>query len=332
MIRRLSFYESDRFLPYRNQAMEEYLLDHVAEDECILYLWQNQKTVVIGQNQNAWKELKVQKLEADGGHLARRLSGGGAVFHDLGNLNFTFLAHEENYDVDRQLGVILRACQSLGIQAEKTGRNDVTVDGRKFSGNAFYQRGARRYHHGTLMICVDFALLSEYLTVPEQKLKAKGVQSVKSRVSNLSAFCPQLTIAQMKEALYDAFGETYGIMPLRAALPACAQTELAALTEHYASWEWRAGRTIPFEYEVSERFSWGDITLRFHVERGYAAQVQAFSDAMQPDFVLGIPRALERCRFASRDLADAILTLRGSYARAEAEISDIAALVRRQNF
>ena len=155
MSKRLTVIEGISTSPYENLALEEWLLNHVAADEVILYLWQNQHTVVIGKNQNAWKECNITTLEADGGHLARRLSGGGAVYHDLGNLNFTFLAQKENYDVSKQTDVILNALAALGIVAEKSGRNDILVDGRKISGNAFYDHKGRCYQHGTLLLNVD---------------------------------------------------------------------------------------------------------------------------------------------------------------------------------
>lgn len=138
------------FNPYENLALEEMLLTHVPKESCILYLWQNQKTVVIGKNQNAWKECRVKELEEDGGFLARRLSGGGAVFHDLGNLNFTFLMNSPDYDLSRQLDVILQAVASLGISAQKSGRNDVTTaDGRKLIDRRSHGEGLQRwgYHH-----------------------------------------------------------------------------------------------------------------------------------------------------------------------------------------
>ena len=137
MINTLKIYITKNTYPYHNLTVEEYLTTHVQSGEIILYLWQNQHTIVIGRNQNAWKECKVSELEADGGHVVRRLSGGGAVYHDLGNLNFTFCVQKDDYSVDKQLSVIVQAVHNLGAAVRKTGRNDITVEGRKFSGNAF---------------------------------------------------------------------------------------------------------------------------------------------------------------------------------------------------
>ena len=126
MINKLTYIESTGVNPYKNLAMEEYLFSHCGEDEAILYLWQNQHTIVIGRNQNAWKECQISRIEEDGAVIARRLSGGGAVFHDLGNLNFTFLVSKENYDLKKQLDVILKAVQKLGVHAEASGGTDIS--------------------------------------------------------------------------------------------------------------------------------------------------------------------------------------------------------------
>lgn len=155
MIEKISYIESREFCPYQNLAVEEYLLFHCDKNECILYLWQNRNSVVIGRNQNIWNECLVSKLEEENGFPVRRLSGGGTVYHDLGNLNFTFLVRKENYDINKQLDVILKAVKKLGIHAEKSGRNDILVHGHKFSGNAFYEQDDYCYHHGTLMVHVD---------------------------------------------------------------------------------------------------------------------------------------------------------------------------------
>ena len=209
MIRRLTVCRAAGTDPYENLALEQTLLERVREQECILYLWQNARTVVIGRNQNPWKECRTALLEEEGGHLARRLSGGGAVFHDLGNLNFTFLMREADYDLDRQLTVIETACRSLGIPVERSGRNDLLADGRKFSGNAFYHHNGRAYHHGTLMVDVDLEMVQRYLSPSKAKLAAKGVDSVRSRVVNLREFVPTLTVRQLSDALTAAFAEVY---------------------------------------------------------------------------------------------------------------------------
>jgi len=174
---KLRIFYSEEYNPWYNLALEEYLIDRVEEDEIILYLWQNEHTVVIGRNQNAWKECRCSKLEErDGGYLARRLSGGGAVYHDLGNLNFTFLMERDDYDLHKQLSVILDAVKKLGIEAEFSGRNDLTAQGKKFSGNAFYFGTDKAYHHGTILYDTEIEPLLEYLSVSSEKIKTKGIE------------------------------------------------------------------------------------------------------------------------------------------------------------
>ena len=167
MISKLYVAESQSFSAPENLAVEAALTDCVSPGEAILYLWQNEKTVVIGRNQNAWKECRLASLTRDGGMLVRRLSGGGAVFHDLGNLNVSFCLSREDEDIPRQTQVILNALQSLGIDASRSGRNDLEVGGRKFSGHAFWREGTRSCHHATLMLKVDQAALENDLLIHE---------------------------------------------------------------------------------------------------------------------------------------------------------------------
>lgn len=197
MINSIKIVRGDGFNPYYNLAQEEYLTTTVNKGELIIYLWQNKHTIVIGRNQNAWQECHVEKFIQDGGKIARRLSGGGAVYHDLGNLNFTFCVRKEDYDIDRQLSVILTAVQALGIKAEKTGRNDITIEQKKFSGNAFYKQGDFCYHHGTLLLSVDSEQMLKFLNVDKAKLQSKGVDSVKSRVINLKEYNANITVESM---------------------------------------------------------------------------------------------------------------------------------------
>ena len=204
MIRKLLYLCTDNTDPYHNLALEQYLTDTVPADTCILYLWQNRHTVVIGRNQNAWQECRTALLEQDGGKLSRRLSGGGAVYHDMGNLNFTFSLPTAEYDLHRQQRVIVEACRSLGIEASFSGRNDILAAGRKFSGNSFYHHNGCSFHNGTLLVSVDMANLGKYLTPSQRKLQSKGVASVPSRVVNLSELHPGLRISQMQQAMAQA--------------------------------------------------------------------------------------------------------------------------------
>ena len=185
-------------------------MEQVKPGSIVLYLWRNAQTVVIGRNQNCWRECNVHLLEAEGGHLARRLSGGGAVYHDLGNLNFTFLVHHEDYDTERQVEVIRQALLPLGLDVVKSGRNDLLIDGKKFSGNAFYRTGDRCYHHGTLLIDTDKDVMARYLRVSPNKMKSKGVKSTKSRVINLVDKVPSLTAMDLVPRLKRAADEVYG--------------------------------------------------------------------------------------------------------------------------
>lgn len=302
MIERIYCIDGRGTNPYRNLGLEEYLLCHVREGECILYLWQNEKTVVIGRNQNAWKECRCGLLEADGGYLARRLSGGGAVFHDLGNLNFTFLTRKKEFDIVRQSDVILRAVKRLGIHGERTGRNDITVNGRKFSGNAFYESAEASCHHGTILLHADTEEMAKYLSVSKEKLKSKSVDSVKSRVANLSEFVPGITVQEMRECLTAGFCEGYGL-PVEIYPPEFLdEKEVAGRTERFASWEWKYGKNIAFSDEAGFRFSWGEVLIQARVIKGLAAELAIWSDAIDSTFT-GL---LEECLVGVRWSRDAV--------------------------
>ena len=302
----LKYYITNETDPYKNLALEEYLLLNVAEDECILYLWQNENTVVIGRNQNPWKECKVKELEESGGKLVRRLSGGGAVYHDLGNLNFTFLVSKNNYNVDRQLEVIIKSVNNLGIPAMKSGRNDITAEGRKFSGNAFYSLADKCYHHGTILVDVDMPSLSKYLNVSKAKLKSKGVDSVRSRVANLTEYVPDLTIDILKDELINGFGQVYGSKPIQIDEGQLAEDKLKEGEKKFSSWEWKYGKKIEFSDSFERRFSWGDVELQLLVEGGIIKDCRLYSDALDTELFEKIPEALIGSLFAAKDMEGAL--------------------------
>ncbi len=303
--------------PYNNLALEEYLLQHIPENGCILYLWQNDHTVVIGRNQNPWVECRTSLLKEEGGHLARRLSGGGAVYHDLGNLNFTFLCHEKDYDVSRQLKVIQKAVSYAGIDARFSGRNDLLVDGKKFSGNAFYHSAENAYHHGTLLISSDLNRLQRYLSPPKAKLESKGVSSVRSRVTNLSALSPSLNCEHMKDHLIQAFSEVYG------GIPESLSVDDEIPFQKYKSDEWLYGRPMPFTCQMSGTYPWGSIELRLLVKGGSIEGVQVYTDAMEHTLSDSLRAVLTNCPFQATDMINAVSTLENG--------ADIANLIREHN-
>ena len=207
--------------------------------------------------------------------MARRLSGGGAVFHDLGNLNFTLLMPQPVYDLDRQLEVICGAVRAFGIDAERSGRNDILAQGRKFSGNAFYKNGKQAYHHGTLLLDADMDRLSRYLNPSKAKLAAKGVDSVRSRVGNLRELNGGITVDAMKAALVESFSKVYNA-PVEKFDAICDKT----LLNRYRSWEWNYGQKLPFTFEWEDRLDVGCIRIEANVENGIIQTARVYSDAM----------------------------------------------------
>lgn len=309
-------YKSDSFDPCRNLAIEECLLKR-AEDAVILYLWQNEHTVVIGKNQNAVKECRTALLEKEGGTLVRRLSGGGAVYHDLGNLNFTFLMPRSCYDETKQFSVILEALAAFGIRAQFTGRNDLTVDGRKFSGNAYYKSAKAAYHHGTLLVNADLEKMTRYLSPSKGKLTSKGVDSVRSRVVNLKQLCPDISIDALKQELGKSFAHLYG----PAEIFSLPEAEIVLATEKYRSREWTFGRNMPFTLLAEDRFPWGSIRLELRAEKGIITQATVWSDCMDERFPPRLEEALTGCGLNRASLAACILEAAPEFCE------DLAALI-----
>ena len=306
MIQRLYVCQCRDTDPYQNIALEKYLLESLKPGDCVLYLWQNKNTVVIGRNQNAWAECRTTLLEQEGGKMARRLSGGGAVFHDLGNLNFTFLVGKDNYDLDKQLSVIIRACELAGIHAEKSGRNDLLAEGCKFSGNAFYSNKTHAYHHGTLLIDVDMDKLSRYLSPSKAKLESKGVASVRSRVINLKELSPTLTVPLLEKYMEDAFCRVYGLTAEPIVFSAESWQQIDASARELAGWQWLYGQKLPFSVSLEDRFPWGSIQLQLQVASGKIAGVRVYSDAMQWQLSENVEKALLGLPFSTDAMCKAL--------------------------
>lgn len=297
---------SESFDPAYNLALEEHYLVNQPRDECVLYLWRNRHTIVIGRNQNPWRECDFQALEASGGTLARRSSGGGAVYHDLGNLNFSLILPRKKFDLGRQLELIRNAVASFGIEVEVSGRNDLLIDGKKFSGHAFRHHDERSLHHGTLLLNVDMDAVGRYLRPSPLKLASKGVASVRSRVANLSDHIENLELESLENRLVDHFLVRYagGQEPEEHEYT----SESFPLREHekYASWEWRFGVGPEFDLELEKKFSWGELAIRFRHKKGRLESCDFFSDAMEPEIFLRLGKILCDIPFRKKDFLERI--------------------------
>ena len=202
--------------------------------------------------------------------------------------------------------VIRSAVASLGIPAEVSGRNDILAQGRKFSGNAFYKNGRQAYHHGTLLVAADMETLGRYLHPSRAKLKAKGVESVRSRVVNLQELNPAVTVDSLKKALQEAFSNVYGL-PVEA-LPSAWLDEAAIgqLTQRNRSWQWNYGQKLPFTFECEDRFSWGEVQAQLQIEHGIIQNAKLYSDCLEEDMIPQWEKRLTGCRFEWQSLGAAL--------------------------
>ena len=287
---------SNQYDPFLNRAVEQYLTDNQEGGMVTMYLWKNQQTVVIGYNQNPYSECNVQLLFDEGGHLMRRGTGGGAVYHDLGNINFSFIADKKLYDVRKQLYVIQDALLSYGLQTEISGRNDLTCEGRKFSGNAFAKGQRNNLHHGTILIKTDGAMMQRYLIVDKAKLMKNGVKSVASRVINLSELVPELTSENIKQPLIASFEKIYGGNANWLDFDTLInKPEVQAIKDQISGHDFLFGRWEHFKTTKKARFPWGGVEIALQVDEANAIikDIQIASDCLEPETILEAEQLLQ---------------------------------------
>ena len=279
MIEKVYLVRSESINPYYNLALEDYLFHNIPADSMIFYLWQNQNTVVVGKNQNAYKECDLKAMEYDHCYLARRSSGGGAVFHDLGNQCYSFIMYLDSYDIKKQSETIAHALHMLGLTAEVTGRNDITVNERKVSGNAYLAEKEHCLHHGTVLWKTDKEKAGKYLSVSNKKVQAKGVDSVSSRIANITEFNENITLEDLQKALIEAIRENYGEI-----------TEMAVpeipdeILEHYHSYKFLYNTISKYTVIVSDYYSFGETQFYFDIEKGTVRNLDVYTDAMDSEF------------------------------------------------
>lgn len=298
-------YDSRSFDGWMNLSVDRFFLENLKSDDIMLYFYVNENAVIIGKNQNAWRECNVSAMERDHVQLVRRHTGGGAVYHDMGNLNFSFIAGNGIYDQDRQFNVILKALRGFGLDGEKSGRNDLLIDGKKFSGNAFAKNGNLSAHHGTLLVSCDMTRLSGYLNPSETKLRAKGVTSVRSRVVNLKELSQDINVGDLREEIIKAFGEEYG-EPVIYEFKDEDKTRIREIYTEQSSWEWNFGHTPVFEKELQGRMSFGEVQIFLNVRNGHISEVKVYSDALDTDFPEHLETLLAGKRYDRSEISRAL--------------------------
>lgn len=265
-----------------NLAGEAYLLT-LAYDH-ILFLWVNDPCIVIGRYQNPFAECNLKNMEHMQVQLVRRQSGGGAVYHDQGNLCFTLIGNKETATKEENFSLVLKALASLGLSCELSGRNDILLDGKKISGNAFQTTPTKFCHHGTLLVSSDLSVMSNYLTPSSTKLASKAVKSVSSRVGNLKEGREDITNEMVQQALIDAFIAEYGqteVTPIDCVTLAEAQANYRRFGDLSVILE----KTPQFTHSFTHRFEWGEATLHLQVEKGVISEVRMFTDALDTSIV-----------------------------------------------
>ncbi len=265
--------------PRVNLAIEEYLLRHVQVDEPLLLFYINAPSVIIGRNQNTLAEIDPDFVEANGVHVVRRLSGGGAVYHDLGNLNFSLVTNGRSqlHNFAEFTQPVIEVLQSLGVDAELRGRSDIFADGKKISGNAQYASGERMFSHGTLLFDSNLENLLKALNPRQVKIESNAVQSIRNFVTNIrELLAKDKDIFQFREALLEGlFGAE---RPFYDLAPSAWETIAQISQERYQSWDWNYGRSPTFNVQKTEKLPAGKIDVRIVVENGRIQNIYFFGD------------------------------------------------------
>lgn len=274
----MKIYISDINNPYYNVSLEYELMKK--SDDVSLFLWQNIPTVFVGRNQNIYENCDLTKMKELDVTPVRRLSGGGTVYQDMGNINYSFFSEVSELNEEKLQGILIKALEILGIKAEFSGRNDVLYDGKKISGQAYYEEDGHTMLHGTLLYNVDMEKLSKVLTPSKIKLEAKGIKSVKSRVINLKQDFPNLTIDEIKKAFINAmdmaFNEKSEVI----------HTNLESdfdknLFNKLQTKEWIFGEEPDFDVKLEERFDIGNVSIYLKIHDGKIKSLDIYTDSLK---------------------------------------------------
>jgi len=290
----------------RNMAFDEFALESLPLDEPVFYLWRNAPSVIIGLNQSAYAEVNLPYLKEHGIALARRVTGGGAVYHDLQNLNYTIVgkSRDLNADYPEYLHMVVDALRQLGVPAELSGRNDIMVDGRKCSGYAKRVWKDRLMVHGTLMFDVDLETLQEVLSVPGSKMAASGIASVRSKVANLREYLPQFCdVLALKDALKRILAGADTEVPMDAS----KQEAIDRMAdEKFRTWDWIYGKSPEAQFRASQKFACGTVEVCWSVHHGLLEDVRFSGDFLGNLPAEGLAARLNGLRYEQDSISAAL--------------------------
>lgn len=298
--------------PYFNLAMEEYLFN-LNDGQSYVLLWQNEPTIVVGKHQNTAEEINRDYVKEKGINVVRRITGGGAVYHDLGNLNFTFIIkglEKSEFDFRKFTMPIIRALKKLGVESELSGRNDITIDGRKFSGNAQAVKNGKLLHHGTLLFDSQMEELAKALKVSEDKFRSKGVKSVRARVTNIKDYLKDdISVSEFKELLLKyMFDEDAELR--EGELSKEAMDEINSLKERkYMSWDWNYGESPEFNIKQGNRFEGGKIEVLANIKDGIIRGIKFYGDFFGSGSLEEVESALIGKRYENEEIRSALVKL-----------------------
>lgn len=268
--------------PRVNLAIEEYALKNLNREYTYLLFYINEPSIIIGKNQNTIEEVNTDYVEENGIHVVRRLSGGGAVYHDLGNLNFSFVTNDDGksfHNFSKFTKPVVQALNKIGVPAKLEGRNDIVVGKRKISGNAMFATKGRLFCHGTLLFDSNIDNVVSALRVNKDKIESKGIKSIRSRVANISQFLePKLTLEQFKIILLSNIFKNKKEIPTYDLTSEDWEKIYKLAERRYSNWEWNYGRSPKFNISRVERFSAGEIDLRLQVKSGFISECKIFGD------------------------------------------------------
>lgn len=307
----MKYVETGSTDPRFNLAVEEFLFDRIADiNDTIFMLWQNEPTIVVGRFQNTLEEINTDFVTKNSINVVRRMSGGGTVYHDWGNLNYTFIVNresEKDFDFRTYCRPIVQILREKKVNADFSSRNDLTIDGKKFSGNAQYMKGGRLLHHGTLLFDSDLSVLTKALNVSPDKYVSKGLKSVRSRVTNIKPYLAEnMDIDEFKRHIIEAieFREK-GLGNVK--LDNSDMAEIRKLTEEkYSSWEWNYGSSPDFTEKKEQRFDFGKVEALLNVNMGTICSCKFYGDFFGNGELENLERSLEGVKYNKDSISKAL--------------------------